>query len=133
MSTNFNGDRISNIGDPIFDKDGVNLRTLKKLLPQLVDTIIYKTSIITTPTATLDLSNNYYGIIHNGEVNLTLPNPTGFDGYNFSIKDESGNAATYRIRIIPSSGKIDNNDYVDMNLNYMSLHLLARGGNWWII
>lgn len=34
MSTNFNGNRISNIGDPVYDKDGINLRTLKKLLPQ---------------------------------------------------------------------------------------------------
>jgi len=130
--TNFNGDRISNIGDAIYDKDGVNLRSLKKILSQL-DTTNYKTEIINSSSATLNLSNNYYGINYNGEVNLTLPNPQNSDGKNLIIKDESGNAGTYRIRLIPTSGFIDNYEYVDMNLNYMALHLISRNGNWWII
>lgn len=129
---NFNGDRISNIGDAIYDKDGINLRTLKKILSQL-DTTIYKTERIINSSAVLKLTNNYYGINYNGEVNLTLPNPQGSDGISLIIKDESGNAGRYRIRLIPASGFIDNYDYIDMNLNYMALHLISRGGNWWII
>jgi hypothetical protein len=110
----------------------INLRSLKKILSQL-DTTNYKTEIINSSSATLNLSNNYYGINYNGEVNLTLPNPQNSDGKNLIIKDESGNAGTYRIRLIPTSGFIDNYEYVDMNLNYMALHLISRNGNWWII
>jgi len=91
------------------------------------------TSGITTSAETLDLSVNYYGVNYNGIVNLTLPNPSGHDGYNMTIKDEGGYAATYRIRLIPSSGLIDGNNYVDMNLNYIALHIVARNNNWWII
>jgi hypothetical protein len=188
--TNFNGDRISNIGDAIYDKDGVNLRSLKKILSDtyvtgftydnnntftikqnndqpdltatindlsvnnfsastifsggtLLETIIqnfisesqnYKTEIITGSTANINLLNNYYyGVNYNGQVDLTLPDPQGFDGVNLIIKDESGNAGTYRIRLTPTSGFIDNYNYVDMNLNYIALHLISRNGNWWII
>ena len=49
------------------------------------------------------------------------------------LKDEGGYAGTYRIRLTPSSGLIDGNNYVDMNLNYIALHIVARNNNWWII
>jgi hypothetical protein len=91
------------------------------------------TTGITTSAATLDININYYGVNYNGQVNLTLPNPSGYDGYNFTIKDEGGYAATHRIRLIPSSGLIDGNNYVDINLRYVALHLMARNNNWWII
>ena len=91
------------------------------------------TSSITTSAATLNININYYGVNHNGNVDISLPNPSGYDGYNINIKDESGNASIYRIRLTPLSGLIDGNNYVDMNINYMSLHIVARNNNWWII
>lgn len=91
------------------------------------------TSSITTSAATLNININYYGVNHNGNVDISLPNPSGYDGYNINIKDESGNAGIYRIRLTPLSGLIDGNNYVDMNINYMSLHVVARNNNWWII
>lgn len=91
------------------------------------------TSGITASTATLNINVNYYGVVHNSNVDISLPNPSGYDGYNINIKDESGNANIYRIRLTPLSGLIDGNNYVDMNTNYMSLHIIARNNNWWII
>lgn len=91
------------------------------------------TSGITTSAVTLSINTNYYGVNYNGNVNLTLPNPSGYDGYNMTIKDEGGYSSTYRIRLTPLSGLIDGNTYVDMNLNYIALHLVARNNNWWLI
>jgi hypothetical protein len=91
------------------------------------------TSGITTSAVTLSINTNYYGVNYNGNVNLTLPNPSGYDGYNMTIKDEGGYSSTYRIRLTPLSGLIDGNAYVDMNLNYIALHLVARNNNWWLI
>jgi hypothetical protein len=188
----FNGNRLANIGDPIYDKDGVNLRTLSKkissnnylFLPisggtvtgaayfsgglsattisattiysgglsattisattiysggtDLFDIIlernnILSTSAITSSTGYINPKIDYYGVNYNGNVNVSIPSAVGKDGLNFSIKDEGGYAGTYRIRVTPDSGYIDGNNYVDMKINYMSLHLVARGGNWWII
>jgi hypothetical protein len=91
------------------------------------------TTGITVSSTTLDINYNYYGVNYNGIVNITLPNPSGYDGRNINIKDEGGYAGTYRIRLIPSVGLIDGNSYVDMNIKYISLHIVARNNNWWII
>ncbi len=99
----------------------------------LSSALAYSTTGITVSSQTLTTSFNYYGVNYNGDVDLTLPNPSGYDGYNFTIKDEGGYAATHRIRLIPSSGLIDGNNYVDINLRYVALHLMARDNNWWII
>jgi hypothetical protein len=93
----------------------------------------FLTTTITQSADTLSFNYNYYGINYSGQVNLTLPNPSGFDGRNINIKDESGNAGIYRIRLTPSFGLIDGATYVDMNLNYISLNIVARNNNWWII
>lgn len=91
------------------------------------------TSGISTNDLVLDININYYGVTHAGIIDLYLPDPTGYDGYNMNIKDESGNSSIYRIRLIPLAGLIDNTNYVDMNTDYMSLHVVARNNNWWII
>jgi hypothetical protein len=85
-------------------------------------------SAITLPTGT-----TYFGSSYTGNTDLTLFSPTGLNGIKIIIKDEGGTAGSYRIRLTPLSGTIDGNPYVDMNTNYMSLTLLARNGNWWII
>jgi hypothetical protein len=97
------------------------------------DTNSFLTTTITQSADTLSFDYNYYGVNYSGQVDLTLPNPSGFDGRNINIKDESGNAGIYRIRLTPSFGLIDGATYVDMNLNYISLHIVARNNNWWII
>lgn len=91
------------------------------------------TTGVTTSALTLDINTNYYGVSYSGTVDLALPNPSGNDGYSIHVKDESGNAGIYRIRINSVFGLIDGNTYVDMNSNYMSLHFVARNNNWWII
>ena len=93
----------------------------------------FLTTTITQSADTLSFDYNYYGVNYSGQVDLTLPNPSGFDGRSINIKDESGNAGIYRIRLTPSFGLIDGATYVDMNLNYISLNIVARNNNWWII
>jgi hypothetical protein len=88
---------------------------------------------VTTSSLTISQGTDYYGVNYNGNVDLTLFNPTGLDGVHLFIKDEGGYAETYRIRIYGGAYLIDNHSYVDMNINNMSLHLIARNNGWWII
>ena len=76
---------------------------------------------------------SYNGVSYSGNVDLTLFSPNSLNGLKIIVKDEGGYASTYRIRITPSSGTIDGNAYVDMNINYMALTLVARNNNWWLI
>jgi hypothetical protein len=93
----------------------------------------YTTSGITTSSSTLDINYTYYGVNYSGDVDLTLPDATGLDGNFLIIKDEGGNSGTYRIRLLSSINLIDGNSFVDMNTNFMSLTIIARNNNWWII
>ena len=93
----------------------------------------YTTTGITVSSQTLTTSISYYGVSYSGNVNLTLPSPINNDGASIIIKDEGGYSGTYRIRLIPPTGTIDGGSYADMNINYISLTLIARNNNWWII
>ena len=96
-------------------------------------TQLLSTTGVTTSAFTITRGTTYWGINYNGNVNVSIPTPTGYDGLKLIIKDEGGYSGTYRIRLTPSVGTIDGNSYVDMNINYMSLTLVARNNNWWII
>jgi hypothetical protein len=100
--------------------------------PLSPDVGYYTTTGITTGQ-TLTWDKTYWGISGNSNVNLILPPTTSKEGYYLIIKDEAGICGTYRIRITPASGTIDGNNYVDMNINYMSLTCIVRGGNWYLI
>ncbi len=89
------------------------------------------TGITTSQTITWD--KTYWGISGSTNVNITLPSTVSKEGYYLIIKDEAGICGTYRIRLTPTSGTIDGNNYVDMNINYMSLTCMVRGGNWYLI
>ena len=91
------------------------------------------TTGITTSAITLSSGITYNGINYLGNVDVTIPDPTNLTGLKIIIKDEGGNAGSYRIRVTPSVGTIDGNSYIDMNINYMSLTFVARNNNWWII
>lgn len=91
------------------------------------------TTGITTSAITLSSGITYNGINYLGNVDVTIPDPTNLTGLKVIIKDEGGNAGSYRIRVTPSVGTIDGNSYIDMNINYMSLTFVARNNNWWII
>ena len=92
----------------------------------------YDTTGITS-SHTITWDKTYWGISGSTNVNLSLPTTSNKDGYYIIIKDESGLAGTYRIRLTPSVGLIDGNNYVDMNINYMSLTCMVRNGNWYLI
>jgi hypothetical protein len=100
--------------------------------PLSPDVGYYATTGITTGQ-TLTWDKTYWGISANTQVNLILPTTSSKDGYYLIIKDESGICGNYRIRLTPSIGLIDGNNYVDMNINYMSLTCMSRGGNWYLI
>jgi hypothetical protein len=92
----------------------------------------YNTTGITN-SQSITWNKTYWGISGSTNVDITLPSATSKDGYFLIIKDEGGNAGTFRIRVTPLSGLIDGNTYVDMSINYMSLTFVARNNNWWII
>jgi len=92
----------------------------------------YSTTAITT-SLSLTWDKTYWGISGSTNIDLTLPTTTSMDGYYLIIKDESGTCGIYRIRITPSSGTIDGNIYIDMNINFMSLTCMVRNGNWYLI
>ena len=100
--------------------------------PLSPDAGYYLTTGITT-SQTITWDKTYWGISGSSNVNLTLPSTTSKEGYFLIIKDEAGICGNYRIRLTPTSGTIDGNNYVDMNINYMSLTCLVRGGNWYLI
>jgi hypothetical protein len=92
----------------------------------------YSTTGITS-SQILTWDKTYWGVSGSTNVDLALPSTVGKDGYILIIKDEAGISGTYRIQLSPASGLIDGNSYVDMNINYMSLTLMVRDGNWYII
>lgn len=100
--------------------------------PLSPDAGYYLTTGITT-SQTITWDKTYWGISGSSNVNITLPSTTSKEGYYLIIKDEAGVCGNYRIRLTPTSGTIDGNNYVDMNINYMSLTCLVRGGNWYLI
>ena len=89
------------------------------------------TGITTSQTLTWDYQ--YYGVSATTIIDLILPITTDRDGQFITIKDESGNAHKYRIRLTPASGLIDNYNYIDMNIKDMSLNLMVRNNKWVII
>lgn len=93
----------------------------------------YHTTTGITSSQTISWDKTYWGISANTNVNLILPSVVGKEGYYLIIKDESGFCDTYRIRITPTSGLIDKNNYVDMNIKHMSLTCIVRDGNWYSI
>lgn len=96
-------------------------------------TFVNNTTGITANTLTLTTGYTYYGVSYSGNVDINLFSPIGKDGLTLTIKDEGGYAGSYRIRISGSTYNIDNYPYVDMNINNMSLNLIARNNKWWII
>ena len=100
--------------------------------PVSPDVGYYNTTGITT-SQSITWDKTYWGISGNTNVNLTLPSTTSKEGYYLIIKDEAGICGNYRIRLTPTSGTIDGNNYIDMNINYMSLTCIVRGGNWYLI
>ena len=86
-----------------------------------------------TTSITLNWDKQYWGISGNTNIDLTLPSNVDKNGYFLIVKDEAGTCGTYRIRITPTDGLIDGNSYVDMNINSMSLTIMTRNGNWFII
>jgi|LakMenEpi03Aug12_release.lakeMendotaPanAssembly.Ray.scaffolds.fasta_scaffold666823_2 hypothetical protein len=129
-SGSFTGGTVT--GSTIFT-NGLTANTISATTYLNLPIDAYVTTGITANTQTLSTGYTYYGIVHSTNVDLTLPNPTGIDGFNLNVKDESGNSGIYRIRITTPIGTIDGGSYVDMNINYMSLQFVARNNNWWII
>jgi hypothetical protein len=127
----------------LFDNQFINITGGTMTGPLIVPTIsastyqnlptgYYDTTGITT-SQSITWDKTYWGISGLTNVDITLPSTTSKDGYSLIIKDEGGTAGTYRIRVTPTSGLIDGNTYIDMNINYMSLTFVARNNNWWII
>jgi len=116
----------------VMTTDGSGIVSWQSLSSLSGSSVISVTGVTTTPfTATTTYS--YYGVTNLGGTSIEIPNPSGIDGYTIRIKDETGTASINPINITPAIGNIDGNPSVAMSINYMSLTMVARNNNWWII
>lgn len=94
----------------------------------LASNLVRTTTLVTTASYTAQPTDWYIGVNRAGPVAITLP--TGINGQEMSIKDESGNCASNPITII---GTIDNDTGgATLSTNNGGIHLLYRSG-WRII
>lgn len=124
-------ERLHVSGNTLISGD-ITVNTISATTYLNLPTGYYNTTGITS-SQSITWDKTYWGISGSSNVDLTLPSTVGKDGYFLLIKDEAGTSGTYRIRLTPTSGLIDGNTYIDMNINYMSLTFVARNNNWWII
>jgi hypothetical protein len=129
LSNGFTGGTVT--GSTSFT-DGLTANTISATTYQNLPINVFVTSAITS-SQTLTWDKSYWGVSGSSNVDLTLPTTTSRDGYYLVIKDEAGTSGFFRIRLTPASGLIDGNSYVDMNINYMSLTIMVRNGNWYLI
>jgi hypothetical protein len=92
--------------------------------------VVHNTTLVTTPTYTVNETDYYIGVNRAGPVTITIPSsPTS--GRELVIKDESGNCETYNITV---TGPVDNdaNGFI-LAVNNGAIHMLFRGDSWRII
>lgn len=88
-----------------------------------------------TESTPLTWDYQYWGIsASTNPTNITLPTTINKDGYVIIIKDEAYNCTANNILISTVDGLIDYNPTYNMNTtDGMSLKLIVRNGNWFII
>jgi hypothetical protein len=91
--------------------------------------VVYNTTIITTPTYTVQPGDYYIGVDYAGPCTITLP-ATATSGRTIIIKDEDGDAETYPITV---EGNVDNDagGFI-IQINNGAIQLIYRNG-WRII
>ncbi len=67
-----------------------------------------------------------------GVVNVNLPLPSQSEGRIYYVKS-SANATVNRVRILVSSGLIDNDTFVDINNDFAAVSLVSDGINYQIL
>ena len=92
--------------------------------------IIHNTTLVTTPTYTVQDTDYYIGVNRAGPVTIVIPSePTS--GREIVIKDESGNCETHNITV---TGPVDNDPSgFILAVNNGAIHMLFRGDYWRII
>lgn len=91
--------------------------------------VIYTTTLVTTPTYTVNDEDYYVGVNYAGNVTITLP-ATPSSGRMIIIKDESGNAETHPITV---AGNVDNDagGFI-IQINNGAIQMVYRNG-WRIV
>jgi hypothetical protein len=91
--------------------------------------VVYNTTLVTTPTYTVDDNDYYIGVNYAGPVTITLPSSTN-SGRMLIIKDEDGDAETNPITVL---GTVDNDagGFI-IQINNGAIQLLYRNG-WRIV
>ena len=92
--------------------------------------IVHNTTLVTTPTYTVQDNDYYIGVNRAGPVTIIIPSEPD-SGREMVIKDESGNCETHNITV---SGPVDNdaNGFI-LAVNNGAVHMLFRGDYWRII
>jgi len=125
----------TSIGYIMVDYDG-NGNAQWQPISVITGETLMSTSEINVSAYTATTSFDYYGTTYSsGPITIQLPDPsTIYNGYRITIKDETTNSSLNNITITTPSGNIDNSaSPVVMTTNQMSLTLVVRNNNWWII
>lgn len=92
--------------------------------------VVHNTTLVTTPTYTVNDTDYYIGVNVASTVTITLPVAPN-SGRELIVKDESGNCEN---NIITVSGTVDNDATgFDLAINNGGVHMLYRGGSWRIV
>ncbi len=92
--------------------------------------VVHNTTLVTTPTYTVNDTDYYIGVNVASTVTITLPVAPN-SGRELIVKDESGNCEN---NIITVSGTVDNDATgFDLAINNGAVHILYRGGSWRIV
>ena len=92
--------------------------------------VIHNTTLVTTPTYTVNDTDYYIGVNVASTVTITLPVAPD-SGRELIVKDESGNCEN---NIITVSGTIDNDTGgFQLAINNGAAHILYRGGSWRVV
>jgi hypothetical protein len=85
---------------------------------------------VTTPTYTATVRDYFLCVDHTGLVTITLP--FGVLGTVYIVKDCSGNAFDYPIRIQGTAQTVDGS-FAEINSNYGSISIIFNGTEWSIV
>lgn len=88
-------------------------------------------------TTTYTVTSHNVGLLVDTSTNavqITLPNASDYDGESIYIKDNSGNAGTNNITLVPfGSNTIDDDSSLVIDADYTGVEIKSNGSGWEIV
>lgn len=135
--TKLQSDGVLEIDIPQDRLDLLDNVTIGPKIQQFIDWLTQRlevapTTITVEESGILGVSSSFTTVLidaSSGPINLTLPSPSPIDIINIKRIDGS----IYGVRILPPSGTIDGEPYLDINIQNESYQLAADNTNYYIV